>query len=155
MARQTRDEYLQKKRQYYQEHKDYFKQYWKTRKKQKGINRARSNAKYKIKHPEKYKAMMRECQRVYRTKIKYATLTHFSDGKMRCARCGESRPACLTIDHIKGGGRQHRLAIGTGDGTQFYRWLLKNGSRKDFQVLCMNCQWVKRFEGRETYRNTH
>ncbi len=65
-------------------------------------------------------------------------------GGVVCKGCGENRIACLTIDHIKGGGTQHRKAIKTAGGYDFYGWLKKHGYPSGFQVLCMNCQWIKR-----------
>jgi hypothetical protein len=51
----------------------------------------------------------------------------------------------LTIDHINGGGRQHRLQAGVkGD---FYTWLKRNGFPPGFQVLCWNCNHAKHVLG--------
>ncbi len=58
-----------------------------------------------------------------------------------CACCGETIRIFLTIDHINNDGAEHRRTIG-GIG-RFYRWLLKNGCPKGFQVMCRNCNWAK------------
>lgn len=55
-----------------------------------------------------------------------------------CACCGEDHPAFLTIDHVDGGGSQHRAETGAR-GSDFYRWLQKNGYPEGFQTLCWNC----------------
>ena len=74
-------------------------------------------------------------------------LRHFGGGKVACAACGESRVDCLSIDHINGGGNKHRrwlLSKGIQpQGYSYYKWLLENGSTADYQVLCMNCQFIK------------
>jgi hypothetical protein len=44
----------------------------------------------------------------------------------------------LTIDHINGGGSQHRKKIGHG---HFYLWLYNHGYPDGYQVLCMNCNF--------------
>ena len=46
----------------------------------------------------------------------------------------------LTIDHVNGGGEEHRKELGlSGGGLQFYLWLIKNDFPDGFQVLCMRC----------------
>lgn len=53
--------------------------------------------------------------------------------------------ACLSIDHIKGGGNKH-LKLIKGN---LYNWLIKNNFPTGFQTLCMNCQFIKRYENNE------
>jgi hypothetical protein len=65
-------------------------------------------------------------------------------GGPRCMCCGETERAFLCIDHVNGGGYQHRKEIGTGS---FYRWLRKNGFPTGFQVLCFNCNMGKLLNG--------
>jgi hypothetical protein len=59
-----------------------------------------------------------------------------------CRCCGESDPAFLVIDHIAGGGNQHRKSIGNASKA-FYHWLRNNGYPPGFQVLCANCNTAK------------
>jgi hypothetical protein len=61
-----------------------------------------------------------------------------------CRCCGETWKPFLTIDHIDGGGNQHRKKVGAAN---VYRWLRLNGYPPGFQVLCMNCQFGKRICG--------
>ncbi len=78
---------------------------------------------------------------------KRLVLTHYGNGKLACVKCGESRLACLSIDHINAiGAKGRRGIIG---GTNFYAWLIKNNYPLGYQTLCMNCQWVKRYENSE------
>ena len=51
----------------------------------------------------------------------------------------------LSIDHLDGGGTAHRKIV----GRNIYYWLIKNAFPKGYQVLCMNCQWIKRVEKNE------
>ena len=53
----------------------------------------------------------------------------------------------LQLDHIEGGGNKDRQAKGTG--STFYAWLKRNGYPPGYQVLCANCNYIKRFENRE------
>ena len=84
----------------------------------------------------------------YRQVIRKKIITHYGNGKCSCVNCGESRLACLSIDHIKGDGNKHiKLIKGN-----LYNWLIKNNFPSGFQTLCMNCQFIKREENRECYR---
>ena len=55
-----------------------------------------------------------------------------------CACCGEEREEFLTLDHVHGGGNEHRRRVGSG--VRVYRDLKRRGWPRDgFQVLCYNC----------------
>ncbi len=84
----------------------------------------------------------REYQLKYRTKVKIDVLTHYGNGKCQCVMCGESRLACLSIDHINGGGNQRRRGDGRG-GTGLYILLRRQEFPVGYQTLCMNCQFCK------------
>lgn len=58
----------------------------------------------------------------------------------RCAVCRESNPIFLTIDHIHGGGKKHRIAIGR---IPIQRWLRQHGYPAGFQILCWNHNHLK------------
>lgn len=53
----------------------------------------------------------------------------------KCACCGEIEPLFLDVDHVHGGGTQHRKTM---TPSTFYRWLLKE-RREGIQILCCNC----------------
>jgi hypothetical protein len=57
-----------------------------------------------------------------------------------CACCGESEPAFLTLDHIDGGGTQHRKSI----HGKVYDQLRRQGFPSGYRVLCWNCNWAYR-----------
>jgi len=63
----------------------------------------------------------------------------------KCARCGFSDARALQIDHIEGGGRKER-ADDKAYITMYLR-ILKNPA--PYQLLCANCNWIKRIENRE------
>lgn len=67
-----------------------------------------------------------------------------------CACCGEWHLQFLTIDHIHGGGKQHRKQVGSQG---VYVDLKRQGFPKDnYRVLCMNCNWSIRHGGRCIHR---
>jgi hypothetical protein len=52
----------------------------------------------------------------------------------------------LSVDHLDGKGSEHRKTEKIKD---FYWWLKRNNYPEGFQVLCMNCQTIKKVIGKE------
>lgn len=64
-----------------------------------------------------------------------------------CVRCGFSDERALQVDHIHGGGSQ-AIKNGLNTGTaRYYREVLANPDK--YQLLCANCNWIKRAENNE------
>lgn len=82
------------------------------------------------------------------TKMRLAALKAYSvnPNKLACGKCGFSDIRALQLDHIHGGGSKQRKLLG-GVGT--YSWMRKNNYPIGFQVLCANCNWIKRYENKE------
>jgi len=55
---------------------------------------------------------------------------------------------CLQIDHVNGGGSEERKKIGGGSLMKLIYEKVKSGS-KDYQLLCANCNWIKRYKNSE------
>ncbi len=47
----------------------------------------------------------------------------------------------LTVDHIEGGGSKHRRELRYWS---IYKWLVVEGFPSGYQILCMNCQMIKK-----------
>lgn len=62
----------------------------------------------------------------------------------RCACCGETIFEFLQIEHMDGIGK-HKTGIAPRAGIQLTDWLIKNNFPSGYQVLCVNCNFVKRF----------
>ena len=78
----------------------------------------------------------------YQKKIRIKVLLHYSkNNKLECECCGTTHYEFLVIDHIKGGGCEHRREIfgDTKGGFRFYRWIVNNNYPVGFRVLCHNC----------------
>jgi len=90
-----------------------------------------------------------ERTRRWQLKLKTKVINYYSNKTMKCNCCGESELIFLTIDHINGGGNKHRKEI----GMTFYVWLVNNNYPKEFQVLCMNCNWGRRFNKECPHKN--
>jgi len=80
-----------------------------------------------------------------RNKRRIIVMKHYSNGTNKCAGCGIEDIVVLTIDHINGGGTQHRKKI----HQDMYNWLIKNNFPEGYQVLCWNCQYRKKIKNRE------
>lgn len=63
-------------------------------------------------------------------------------GHCACPGCHVHHAELLTIDHVNGGGNEHRRSIGRGS-KDFYRWLKRNGYPAEFQALCGSCNLAK------------
>lgn len=82
-----------------------------------------------------------ECNEKHKTRskrrwddLKSAAFAYY--GGAVCQGCGEDEEAILEIDHINGGGTQHRKDIGQSN---MYVWLRDNGYPAGYRVLCPTC----------------
>ena len=83
----------------------------------------------------------------FRRKIKLRVMTHYSGGTPTCACCKVSDLDVLSMDHIDGGGNQHRREIGS-PGSRMHQWLHSQGFPSGFRVLCHNCNFSHGAYGR-------
>ena len=83
----------------------------------------------------------KELSRKYSRQIRQEALNHYG-GKCDC--CGEDRYEFLALDHINGGGIQHRKQLGWS-GNSIAKWLKKNNYPSGFRVLCHNCNMALGF----------
>jgi hypothetical protein len=121
--------------------KDYSKQYY-----QKNKEKIKNN---RLMYIEKYRAKARELQSAYRHKWRWEIINILGN---KCAKCGYDNLGALQIDHINGKGKYHVRTF-NGNRYSYYKHIyedIKMGS-KDYQILCANCNWLKRFE-RQEYR---
>jgi hypothetical protein len=106
----------------------YFRKYWRQNK-----ERLRERNKGQ---QARYYALMRS-----------TVLSHYSP-TLVCQRCGYSDIRALTIDHINGDGKHRQNQKNSGH--HLYRKLQLQNFSPGFQVLCQNCQAVKRCENGES-----
>ncbi len=62
-------------------------------------------------------------------------------------KCGENDIRALSLDHINGKGCEDRRRFYNLSG--FYTNIIKRGFPPKFQVLCMNCNIIKKMENKE------
>jgi len=117
---------------FYQEHKEIMQQ------------RGRE---YYQKHAEQIKANAIRTGKVVRLKQRIAVLTHYSNGTMACVQCGFSDVRALCLDHINGGGTEHRRTVKAGGNV--WLWLARHNFPPGYQILCANCNTIKAREEEE------
>lgn len=64
----------------------------------------------------------------------------------KCGRCGFDDYRVLQIDHVNGGGKNEHGMIAK---TIYYKKVL-NDKSGNYQILCANCNWIKKYEENET-----
>lgn len=86
--------------------------------------------------------------RKYTRDLRQKVLTHLG---RKCVRCSFSDERALQVDHINGGGNKQRKTL---RWREMYREVLNSEPGKKYQLLCANCNWIKREENKEHLRQT-
>jgi hypothetical protein len=85
---------------------------------------------------EKHKPKHRTYNQGYRLKHRLTCIKHYSQDKNCCAICGINDIDVLTMDHINGGGNQHRIKL---KSAYLPTVLFLNNFPEGYRILCMNC----------------
>jgi len=86
----------------------------------------------------------RDANRLVRFNNRQKVIEHYGRS---CVKCGyDEDDRALQIDHINGGGRQHRKVELKGNQAKFMKYVLDHP--EDFQLLCANCHAIKTEEER-------
>ncbi len=101
---------------------------------------------WKKNHIDHVRRKSREWNKKSRNKNRSIVLKHYSPNLI-CQRCGCNNIHLLSIDHMNGDGAQSRKKLKTS--YMIYRHIIKDNFPLNFQVLCWNCQWIKRHENKE------
>jgi hypothetical protein len=101
------------------------------------LNKNAYMVEYRKKNPE----MMAETQRRHRKRTREKALNKLGN---KCSRCGFSDERALQVDHINGGGTKEARRISS---LGIFKRVLKHP--EDYQLLCANCNWIKRVENNE------
>lgn len=90
------------------------------------------------------KQQSRDCNR----RLREASLNILGN---KCVKCGFSDARALQVDHINGGGSLDREIKG---GNYFKRVINSVIAKENkYQLLCANCNWIKRFENNEVRKS--
>lgn len=103
---------------------------------------------WKIQNPDKVKETGRKYREnhpdktgtAYYRNTRFKCIEFYSNRLFVCSCCNENHYEFLTIDHINGGGVQHRKELKAQKTSQdIYRYLIKNNFPDGYRVLCYNC----------------
>lgn len=89
---------------------------------------------------KKNKLTRSSVKKVHRDALRLACLKHYGGLVPHCVCCKIKNLEYLTIDHVGGGGADHRREIGLGNA--IFKWLIDNGFPEGFRVLCFNCNFA-------------
>ena len=102
------------------------------------------NKKYRYNNDIEFK------KKIVKDKREWGRLRRFEAMELlggKCVRCGFSDWRALQFDHIDGGGTRDRK----GKDNWVILKRIKSGKFR-YQLLCANCNWLKRYENDECYR---
>lgn len=125
--KRNKEEYRKRRMAYYRAHKSRFQE---------------RNRQYYHRHRDKLLEQVNAHARRRRSALK-AALYKKLGGK--CKRCGITDVRVLCVDHVNGGGWQERKE---STYTTLYTRMLADTTGK-YQLLCHNCNWIKRYERQE------
>ena len=131
----------QKCREYREKHKMELSKYGKKYRQKHGKELNRQTLEWKHKNPERTKELNKNSRERIKSKV-------FELLGNKCIKCGFSDWRALQIDHINGSKIPHKNRGKFKDvGLNLCSAILR-GERKlsEFQLLCANCNWIKRFE---------
>ncbi len=81
----------------------------------------------------------KEDVRNWRKQLKSKVLSFYG---YSCVCCGETSEEFLTVDHVNGGGTQHRKHRGPHG---VYLDIINSSFPADYRILCMNCNFATRY----------
>jgi len=69
----------------------------------------------------------------------------------RCCKCGFDNVLALQFDHVSGGGTKERKKAKSNRAlyNAMYQEILEGNVEGHYQLLCANCNWIKRTENKE------
>jgi hypothetical protein len=132
----------EQKKSYYQKHKD-------ERRKYRQIHKKQLNEYYR-KYCKEHKEKKAEYRKKNYQKLKLKVFEKLGN---KCFNpynlfhpdwCNDSR--CLQIDHVNGGGVEEHKRVNV---YKFLKRVLVD-TNGNYQLLCANCNWIKRYEKGET-----
>ena len=91
---------------------------------------------------KRYRAKYRDVLLIRNQAFRKRTLFKLGD---KCNKCSFSDWRALQVDHRDGGGSIEQKEIGI---YQIYLKIL-SGETNRYQLLCANCNWIKRYEQKE------
>lgn len=125
---------------YYEENKEYYLVY------QRKFRQSPEGKKCRQDYYLTNNQMILHKQHTYQKNIRYQLFDVLGH---TCVKCGFVDKRALQIDHINGGGMEDRK--NKGSATAMYKYYVEHPelAKERLQVLCANCNWIKRSEWKE------
>lgn len=103
----------------------------------------------KVKYDREYREKFREKNRLRHARqwLNIRAKTFEALGGAVCVKCGFTDTRALQIDHINGGGMKHSRSFSSNKA--YHHFVRENLNM--FQVLCANCNFIKRSENNELH----
>jgi len=114
----------------------YYRQWYQTNKERIRKSKRDAMRRLRCERPEHYREQSRQAKQRLKDKV-------FATYGAICIACGFTDRRALTLDHVLNNGAEERKAIGERG---VYRRALAREHQHEYQVLCMNCQFIKRVE---------
>lgn len=101
---------------------------------------------YAREYARKHQARHTETKKMRRHRIRNETIQLLGS---KCVKCGFSDYRALQIDHVKGGGRKELRKYAHREAYSLALLKKIKAGSKEYQLLCANCNWIKRYENHE------
>ncbi len=101
----------------------------------------------RLKYYQKNKLKISERNKKRWKKQRVALLKQVGYGVLACKRCGFDDYRALQVDHVNGGGQAEVRNTKFRNPERYAKHIAKNP--KNYQLLCANCNWIKRDENQE------
>jgi len=132
------------------------REYWKNRRHQKAEAVNAYQRQWYRRHWASELTRARNYKRLNSDDVKKSLRQSYHALKMRvikvlggkCKRCGITDWRVLQVDHVNGGGTREAKVLKL-KARGFYQHVLKNAHSGKYQLLCANCNWIKRYENHE------
>jgi hypothetical protein len=145
-------------RNYRKNHKEKIQDYMRSYRQRPEVKKARREylKKFIKTHPEEWRKIVQRSGKKRRDRLRNEIITLLG-GKCSSPTCavpnGMTDKRCLQIDHLnreaKHREKYHGQALNSSEA--YLREVLTSikSGKKNYQLLCANCNWIKRFENKE------
>jgi len=113
-----------------------YKKWYEANKDEARLKKRENMRRYRAENPEKHRAQSRAAKARLRAGI-------FDVYGEICVECGFRDKRALTLDHVLNNGAVEREELGERG---VYLRAVKEYRPNEYQILCMNCQFIKRIE---------
>mgnify|MGYP001615616281 CR=1 FL=1 len=118
----------------------------------KTAQKAKTRKYYHDGHQRKYNIVTKK----YHDNLRTYALNQLSvDNNLKCIRCGFSDRRALQIDHVNGGGLKEFRKLGVFRILKQIIAMPKEEAISRYQILCANCNWIKKSENGEHTHGKH